>query len=233
MLTQGDAISESIGNKKYILHEECDECNDYFSRTIELDFLEMFSLEIQAFNIKGKKRKVPKIKKKKWGIVYDSSDTPDSQIKMYTGENPIPPGKSQVPYGEFIPQNVYKALAKYAISIVKKEYLPIFKRTIAWIKDESNFKNELPEILIAYSKQDSFNFYVFEDKYGYVGHLIAKRFAIVFQIPTFETKNTVVDLKKYLRLRQRSVSEKIESIYVQDISENRPVIGTLTVSNEI
>ena len=37
------AISESLGYKSLVCHEECDECNEYFSRTIEPDVVNMHS----------------------------------------------------------------------------------------------------------------------------------------------------------------------------------------------
>jgi len=48
------AISESLGNKSIICREECDNCNDRFSRTIEPDIANMLSSLLTIYSIHGK-----------------------------------------------------------------------------------------------------------------------------------------------------------------------------------
>lgn len=48
------AISESLGNKSIICREECDNCNERFSRTIEPDIANMLSSLLTIYSIHGK-----------------------------------------------------------------------------------------------------------------------------------------------------------------------------------
>lgn len=48
------AISESLGNKSIICREECDKCNEQFSRTIEPDLANMLSPLLTIYSIHGK-----------------------------------------------------------------------------------------------------------------------------------------------------------------------------------
>jgi len=48
---------------------------------------------------------------------------------------------------KYIPQNVYKCLCKYVVSVVNKQYLPDFKGTIDWINSTTKY-SQLPFIAI-------------------------------------------------------------------------------------
>lgn len=48
------AISEALGNKRIISIEECDDCNNKFSMSIEPDIVKYFSLHRNYWSIKGK-----------------------------------------------------------------------------------------------------------------------------------------------------------------------------------
>ena len=49
------AISEALGYKSVICNEECDECNERFSRTIEPDVVNMNSFLLSLYGVSGKK----------------------------------------------------------------------------------------------------------------------------------------------------------------------------------
>ncbi|MEX6156050.1 HNH endonuclease [Providencia hangzhouensis] len=42
---EAHAISEALGNKSIILNEECDNCNEFFDKNIERDFLLIMTLQ--------------------------------------------------------------------------------------------------------------------------------------------------------------------------------------------
>ena len=48
---------------------------------------------------------------------------------------------------KYIPQNVYKCLCKYVVSVINKQYLPDFKGTIDWINSTTKY-NKLPFVAI-------------------------------------------------------------------------------------
>ena len=58
---EAHAIPESLGNKTIISADECDCCNDKFSKTIDLDIFEYLKLFRVLYGKKGKKG-VPKLK---------------------------------------------------------------------------------------------------------------------------------------------------------------------------
>ena len=75
------AISEALGYKSVICNEECDECNERFSRTIEPDVVNMNSFLLSLYGVSGKKgvRKTSGANFKFWldrsNCRYDSQGT--------------------------------------------------------------------------------------------------------------------------------------------------------------
>ena len=59
---EAHAISEALGNKKLILNEECDSCNEFFDENIERDFIYYHDLARTMFGIKNKDNNSPKMK---------------------------------------------------------------------------------------------------------------------------------------------------------------------------
>lgn len=65
---EAHAISEALGNKKLILNEECDSCNEYFDEHIERDFIFYHDMARTMFGIKNKENKTPKMKGKNFEL---------------------------------------------------------------------------------------------------------------------------------------------------------------------
>ena len=223
--SKAHAISEAIGNKKYILHDECDTCNNYFSNTIENDLLEMFTIERLALKIKGKKNRIPI--KKVGKLRFDANDTDINMFNIYSGDEKIENGN--VIYGNFIPQNVYKALVKFGLSTIEnyEKYEKLIK-TAEWIRTRT-YQNKLPEILIIYTKNahETANFvYKQVDKDVFIGHLIFSKINIIYNIPIFPLVDEIslIDFcTKYLKTEFTEISKLCR----QNLSENRTVYGVL------
>ncbi len=143
------AISESLGNKSIICREECDKCNERFSRTIEPDIANMLSPILTIYSIHGKngirtttgknfKLSLDESSKEKDHIatikLQLNQDVPDNIEEFF--KKPLPLDASSLKY---IPQNVYKCLCKYVISVINKRYLPDFKKTIDWINSTTKY----------------------------------------------------------------------------------------------
>ena len=128
------AISESLGNKSLICREECDICNERFSRTIEPDIANMLSFLLTIHSIHGKNVGTIKIQLNQDLPTY-IEDFFKEQLQLNT--SPL----------KYIPQNVYKCLCKYVVSVVNKQYLPDFKGTIDWINSTTKY-SQLPFIAI-------------------------------------------------------------------------------------
>lgn len=146
------AISESLGYKSLVCHEECDECNEYFSRTIEPDVVNMHSFLLSLCGISGKKgiRKTCGENFKFWldrsSRQYNSQGTFMMQLKnlhiengdIRTGIQNLPPlDTSSLKY---IPQNVYKCFCKYAVSCLPQNQIGFFQKTIDWINAPANYR---------------------------------------------------------------------------------------------
>lgn len=135
------AISEGLGNKKLILFNECDECNELFSK-IETDIIEYLALFRTFYTVPAKKGpKQLQGKNFKIDTKHEISIF-DSQI----GEKITMPftlrleGNKQVSA-----QNIYKCLCKYFISLIPEDHLKYFEETIAWIVGDAT-KLKLPKI---------------------------------------------------------------------------------------
>lgn len=138
------AISEALGNKKVFLYEECDSCNDKFSREIEPDLIDFMTVFRSVFDIKGKGGS-KKIKGKNFEMVNDG------QVQLRFNSHDDRP-KVEQPYSvslkmrqKVISQDIYRCLCKFLISVVEAKTLNNFTATINWINKESSIA-QLPKV---------------------------------------------------------------------------------------
>ena len=148
------AISEALGNRTVILTEECDECNEYFGKTIEQDLITYLNLFRTFFGILNKDNKIPIIKGKNFeyrnlGNKNISLQIIDDGTNSFPEDPALPPNSVLLKYNEKITkQNIYKVLVKFAISIIDRSKISKFDKTIDWIRDNNNFKQNLPKIAV-------------------------------------------------------------------------------------
>jgi len=155
------AISESLGNKSIICREECDKCNERFSRTIEPDIANMLSPLLTIYSIHGKKG-IRTTMGKNFKLSLDESDKSwdnEGTIKLRLNQD-FPKNiedffnkqlSLDVSPLKYIPQNVYKCLCKYVVSVINERYLPDFKETINWINTTTKYC-KLPLVAIGNSQ---------------------------------------------------------------------------------
>lgn len=151
---EAHAISESLGNKKIILNEECDACNNYFGHTIERDIYNYLSMYLVAFRVKNSNNNTPKLKGTNF-LFYANKDNEQDKInyvlQYYSERNEndesSPPKELTLCYNSDVSlQNVYKALVKYAISVIHdQESLKGLEKTIEWISSDI-YHPSLPKI---------------------------------------------------------------------------------------
>ena len=157
------AISEALGYKSIICNEECDVCNDGFSRTIEPDVVNMNSFLLSLHGISGKKgvRKTSGTNFKCWldrsNCQYNSQGTFVIQLNEFHIDKTCMkaclqnlPSLDTSPL-KYIPQNVYKCFCKYAISCLDQEQMAYFQKTINWINTPTRYR-KLP--IAAYCSVD-------------------------------------------------------------------------------
>lgn len=141
------AISESIGNKGLVCHEECDECNTRFNQTIEQDIAHYFQFFLILKGIKGKNGN-PTLQGNGISIKNDpSSRTTLGRDTLVLKVKKLPDTHDPQEIAKFIseqfsfsnvkytPQNIYKCFCKYVLSVIDRKYLPYFKGTIDWINE--------------------------------------------------------------------------------------------------
>ncbi|EHP7597635.1 MULTISPECIES: HNH endonuclease [Enterobacterales] len=149
------AIPLFLGNYVYISRDECDDCNKAFSEGIE-DHLDKYTKPFRLVaKIKGRK-KVPAYKSKDQKSRFSfSSESGISEITDTIGfeKVEIDHDNKTVKYTferePYIPIAVYKALVKIGISLMPEPLLPMFTKTIEWLRD-SDHNNILfkPAILL-------------------------------------------------------------------------------------
>ena len=134
------AISEALGNKKVVCLEECDCCNKYFGESIERDIINLFSPYRSLYKIKGKEG-IPTSKGKNYKISKELSSfvLPFKSVEDLKSRTFVLDTSNY----KFIPQNVYRCLCKYVLSVVNRKLLDKFTDTILWIKGNKEF-NRLP-----------------------------------------------------------------------------------------
>lgn len=146
------ALSESIGNKHIINNEECDSCNENFSN-IEQDFFNRHAGLLSICNIKGKNgaRKV----KTETVDIYDQHgiltlaphNMNGSSIKYDSEGVGSLDFSLHMKYHPHRPQNVYKCLVKYALSVMDTDDVANFGKAITWITSNNLFIRQLPKVI--------------------------------------------------------------------------------------
>lgn len=143
------AISENIGNKFFINNEECDACNDFFSK-IEEDFYKLNAISLSYLNIKGKNgsRKIKmsdgEIFSKNGIWILHPKETPDvvfdetgvGSLNINLQGNAL----------SFTPSNIYKALVKYFIGCIESKYLKYYATTKFWLLNSTGIVQTPPVI---------------------------------------------------------------------------------------
>lgn len=145
------SISEAFGNKNIITNDECDICNERFGAGIEHELIQYLSLYRNFFQVRGKKG-VSKLKGKNFEISHGDP----FHIKHFLTEDQIKdaerdPFNVRFDTHESVAlQNVYKALVKYALSVMPTAELTNFRDTIDWIKSSENI-DALPKVAVFHS----------------------------------------------------------------------------------
>lgn len=141
------AISEALGNKNLVLYDECDGCNEYFSKTIEPDIVEFYAVYRTFFGVKGKGGE-----KKYTGKNFKLKKEQGQNIHIEMEVESKDELAEKLPYTIILKskhpltsQNIYKSHCKYFLSLISADLLPIFSDTIKWINGEIQI-NKLPVV---------------------------------------------------------------------------------------
>lgn len=146
-------IPELIGNRSLIANDECDECNVFFSETVEDSLGKMLSPLRTLLAIPGKKG-VPtqQSNDKGFRMEYDKAE-PGFSIRD-TATNRVmredideKSMSAELATQPFVPVRVLKCLAKMALAIMPEANLAQCKRSLQWVRsaDDSTGLEEIRE----------------------------------------------------------------------------------------
>lgn len=241
--SKAHAISEALGNKTVLLFDECDECNNEFSETIEPHIIQYLSLFRTIFGVKGKGGN-KKIKGKNFTMHNDGQvnidfinidDRPSDSEENYNLKLNL-----QEP---IVFQNVYKSFCKFFLSVIDDNLLIHFQDTIKWIKGEIEISN-LPKIaeLTTYDNftlQPILSYYIRKDDDESTPFAVCKFVftcrVYVFIIPLSNRDSldfcNESEFKHYWRIFKPFNKKKNWSF--NDYSNNTPKDFTINLSHEI
>lgn len=160
------ALSESIGTKNIINNEECDSCNEFFS-SIEQDFYNCHAFLLACYGVKGKKSS-RKIKTKDIDTIYENGILTFVHHQGLQSHYYECQGVGKLDFSfpssgcDFKPQNVYKCLVKYFLSVIDSNFLCDFNEDIKWITSDLECKT-LPKVLLYnsnYKKHPQIAFFI-------------------------------------------------------------------------
>lgn len=138
---ESHAIPECLGNRSLISNDECDGCNDLFSRTFE-HHLDLMTRPWRAyFGIKGK-RKIPIYKLRSGSTRIDHNpqkrrikiSDPDGNIKI-TDDKTNKSRLVEIPCDPFIPVEVFRALTKIGLAILPNRFFSEYEPAFDWLRE--------------------------------------------------------------------------------------------------
>lgn len=139
------AIPSALGNEYVKLHDECDNCNEFFGNNIEPHLVEMLTIQ-RAFLGTTSRGKAPKLKFSNGQVLSRNNDVVViSSQDIQEDENGTLNCSLSSSY-KLIPANVYRALAKIALSVISEEHLSSLGNTIKWVREGIDNGERLPEV---------------------------------------------------------------------------------------
>lgn len=158
---EAHAITIALGNTKFICADECDDCNEAFGRRLENDATLFFQVFLSLYQVPKRDGTVRQITGRNFEMQMSSEPHPFSDLPLlrfhvrdWKDENIsvndvlLFMKDFDLSNKTFIPQNVYKAICKYALSLMPHSLTLHYQRTIEWIQSDT-FAQALPKIKIA------------------------------------------------------------------------------------
>ena len=217
-------ISEALGNKKLITNDECDECNSYFDKNIERDFIAYHGLFRTFFGIKNKDNQIPQMKGGNFS--FSMNKNREATLKLKDEFDLSQPIKLKTD-NKIKMQNIYKTLCKFALSAIDSKHLSHFDETIKWIKGQKNVEKLPKVILIRSQKPMPTNISLYIRKLDemkiprLVGEFDFVCYKYIFIVPTF-CERDFIDEKEYDDfLECFSFIKDVRSLEFIDFSDNQ------------
>lgn len=145
-VNEAHAIPALLGNSTLFQNEECDECNLYFGKTIEID-LNNYSRLLRVFAGTKGRNGIPKLNNKGKTVFFSNSPNVYSGPVIISDFENHNEKKVEIEDDtEYIPANVYRILCKMFISVVNSDAVEMFQDTVKWIRYDECILEELPLI---------------------------------------------------------------------------------------
>lgn len=158
---EAHAISIALGNTKFICADECDECNEAFGRRLENDATLFFQVFLSLYQVPKRDGNVRQITGRNFEMQMSNEPHPFSDLPLLrfhvrdwkdesisVNDVLLLMKDFDLSNKTFIPQNVYKAICKYAMSLMPHSLTLHYQKTIEWIQSDS-FAHVLPKIKTA------------------------------------------------------------------------------------
>lgn len=132
------AIPEFLDNHRIISYEECDECNDFFAKTVEDNLAKFLNLYNTISAVKGKNG-VPTYKPKSEGfrVGYDEGKGLDIQAteNFFRIDEESKTLRIEIESKPYIPCEAWRCFVKMALSLMPHEKLKHFETLRKWLRD--------------------------------------------------------------------------------------------------
>jgi hypothetical protein len=147
--TTAHAFTEALGNKWIVSRDECDGCNQFFSKYDD-SLAKAVSPFLTLGGVKGKSNKVRQTGRTAGDAVISRYDTETGQGLSFVSSNAdfkehisvSPDGVIQlrIPVAgvQFWPRYAYKALAKMGFALLPEDELPNYEKLRLWLLDDKD-----------------------------------------------------------------------------------------------
>lgn len=149
--TNAHAISDALGNKNLFCVEECVTCNNQLSK-IENNFIALMDWRRAMMGVKNKYNTLPNVFGKEAALRINDDGTQILYVDETVARDRTEKDILNIRLNNqkvVTDQGIYKALCKYAISLMPSKYLSHFSQTIDWICGRLS-DTKLPEVQITY-----------------------------------------------------------------------------------
>jgi hypothetical protein len=167
---EAHTIPEFTGNKMLFSNYECDNCNMKFSR-LETQMANLMHLSHVIFSVPGKKGSVKYVESNSVQISSNGHHIKFNQIddKNLNYDNELRKIEIKQRMPTYTPIAVYKCLTKMALTIMPKEELPFFERTLDWINNKKHNSIKFDGLWLIYTTFSS------RFRFPYVSTILCKK----------------------------------------------------------
>lgn len=146
------AMPAALGNKYLKLADECDTCNGYFGDTIEPTLVEYLNIQRVSLGIEAREGR-PKVEfDGGWMFSVDRGDDKNLMVVVSKKISKDASGVLTVQLGNgklIVPQDIYRTLAKIALSVINSAELPALSKTVRWVRYGEGGDKPLPSVASA------------------------------------------------------------------------------------